>query len=225
MEPVSSFWSRAWETVTRRKALTVALAVAGVIGFCLLVFAIKYNSARNGLVDRETTLNAQYLDNQNTLDAFLKTAHETFDLANIKTDKLDRVLTDAVKGRYEGDTTARPGSGQLFSAVFEAYPDLAALNVFDRVQTVVEAGRAEYKGVQSRLLDLLREYDSFRTRGVLHSWLVGVVGYPKLEARIGPDVKTGAAARERMYTLVLSSNTREAFKTGEQGPIDFDTGD
>ena len=196
-------------------------AAAAIVLLLVVILAGRWNGTRNALIDRETALNAQYLDNQNELDAFLKKAHETFNVADAKADRLDQILTDAVKGRYEGETGANPTGGAFFSAITEAYPDLQGLDTFDRVATVVEAGREAYKQKQTKLLDMLRDYDSYRKKGLLHSFLVGRVGYPTLEARIGTKVVTGAAAREQMYLIVTRDATSEAYNTGKQDPLDF----
>lgn len=195
----------------------------------LLLVVVVYSSL-NGInkagVDKETALNAQYLDNQNELGSFISTFYEQLGIADRKSDKLDQILSDAVKGRYEGETSAQPGQGQLFSAITEAYPDLTQnLSVYDRVLDTVSSGRAAYKNKQSKLLDMLRDYDRWRTRGIFHKQLVNMAGYPSdgLEARIGTKTVHGDAARDQMYLIVLPSQAAEAYQTGTLEPLTIPT--
>ena len=192
----------------------------------ILVIVVVVFSTFNGIqkegVDKETALNAQYLDNQNELGSFISTFYEQLGIADRKSDKLNAILTEAVKGRYEGETSAQPGQGQLFSAITEAYPDLTQnLSVYDKVLDTVSSGRAAYKNKQTKLLDMLRSYDRWRNRGILHKMLVNTAGYPSdgLEARIGTKVVKGDAARDQMYLIVLPSDAAEAYTTGTMEPM------
>jgi hypothetical protein len=198
--------------------------IAGAVAVALLLCGIATYNYFNGLqqtgVDYETQLNAQYLDNQNELSAYKSTIYEQAGIANLKSDKLDQILLDAVKGRYEGKTSAQPGQGQLFSAITEAYPDLD-LKVYDKIVDQISAGRERYKNKQTKLLDLLRGYDKWRSTGIIQSRLISAAGFPSnsLEARIGTSVKHGMEARDQMYLIVLTSDTKKAYETGVDDPI------
>lgn len=206
----------------------VALILAGFFGVVLLLGAItyaKFNSINNKAVDLETQLSAQYLDNQNYLSAFISGFYEQFDVAEAKADKLNVILADAVKGRYEEGSTAQPVGGQFISAVVESYPDLSGLDSYDKVIDYVAAGREGYRQQQSKLLDMLRSFDRWRETGLIHRQLVKVAGVPddRLRAQIGDDVVTGQAALDRMYTIVLASEAKQAYETGELAPLTRDT--
>jgi len=197
------------------------IPLVAVLVIVVVVFS-TFNGVQKEGVDKETALNAQYLDNQNELGAFISTFYEQLGIADRKSDKLNQILTEAVKGRYEGETSAQPGQGQLFSAISEAYPDLTQnLSVYDKVLDTVSSGRQSYKNKQSKLLDMLRSYDRWRTRGILHKALVGMAGYPSdgLEARIGTKVVHGKDARDQMYLIVLPSDAAEAYTTGTMEPM------
>lgn len=49
----------------------------------------------------ERQLNAQYLSNQNYLSTYIAGFYEQSNVLSAQSDQLDRILTDAVKGRYE----------------------------------------------------------------------------------------------------------------------------
>lgn len=194
------------------------VAAAAIGGFMMYGFI---NSLRSESVAREYALNAQYLSNQNYLSAYISGFYEQLGVAKAKSDKLDQILTDAVKGRYE-DSGGFKANGAFFSAIVEAYPDLAGLNVYDKIVDYVASQREGYRGIQDKLLDMLRSYDTWRQDGLIQSKIVsGILGIPseRLEARIGTDVKRGLEARERMYTIVLASQAKKAYETGTLEPL------
>lgn len=199
------------------------IITAAVIGTLILGALGLYNYA-NGLqqegVARETELNAQYLDNQNELSAYISKFYETIGVANLKSDKMDQILLDAVKGRYEGHTSAQPGQGQLFSAIQEAYPNVD-LSIYDRILDQINSGRDAYKQKQSKLLDMLRSYDKWRESGLVQSRIIAMMGVPseRLEARIGTTVKRGRDARDQMYLIVLTKSTTDAYQSGQLDPL------
>ena len=202
------------------KGLIIGGAVVGLILIVILSFVGCASSAKSAGVRMETSLNAQYLDNQNELSTYTSTFYETIGVANLKSDKMDKILTDAVKGRYEGHTSAQPGQGQLFSAINEAYPNLD-LKVYDKIVDFIKSGRETYKQKQSKLLDMLRAYDTWRNEGLIRPSLIRMLGFPSqnLEARIGTTVKRGEEARNQMYLIVLTDSTVDAYQTGRQNPL------
>lgn len=190
------------------------MAIAGVYGYV--------DAERNAGIGMETQLNAQYLDNQNELSAYISSVYEQIGVAKLKSEKMNQILTDAVKGRYEGEN-GKMGYGKgtpFFSAIVEAYPNLD-LTIFDKIATFVAAGREAYKNKQTKLLDQLRAYDRWRQEGLIHSQVVRVIGFPSdaLEARVGTTVYRGKEAREKMYLIVLASDAKKAYETGTMEPL------
>ncbi len=196
-----------------------AIAVAFI--FVSVSIYSTFNTIQQEGVDQETALTAQYLDNQNELSAYVSGFYEQIGIANLKSDKMDQILLDAVKGRYDGKTSAQPGQGQLFSAIKEAYPDLNGLNIYDKIVDYVRAGRESYKQKQSKLLDMLRAYDRWRQSGIIHSKLVVLTGFPShaLRAQIGVNATFGEQALSQMYVIVLTSDAIKAYQTGVQDPL------
>lgn len=199
--------------------VVVLLFIGVIVGFS------SYNGTRNHLVDDETRLNAQYQSNQVTLDKFHKKITEEFGLVSSKTAAVNTVLDGAVEGRYNGSLqAATPGTGQskdLISALVEAYPTLDWANVYDKLVTEISAGRDEFANQQKALLDMIRPYDQFRQRGVLHHQFVKWIGYPDLQARIGTTVFTGKKAYDQMKLMVTSGEVNQDFTSGTENPLNL----
>lgn len=198
-------------------ALLVALTGTG------LALYNYVNVARNELVAYEAQLTAQYLANQNYLSAYTSGFYEKLGVTKLQSEKLNQILLDAVKGRY--DKGGFKIGSSFFTVIREAYPEqsLAGLmKSFDKVSDYVSAGREGYRATQDKFLDQLRAYERYRETDLVRSWVVAnVLGAPteRLEARIGEKVYRGKEAREKMYTIVLTSDTRKAYETGTMEPL------
>ena len=197
----------------------IVFAVILAVGFSLYGYI---NSTRSTAVQLENGLNAQYLANQNELSSYQAGFYEQLGVANLKSDKMDKIISDAVKGRYDGKMAPGTG-GAFFSAISEAYPEIGtSLDIYDKIVDYVAAKREAYKQAQNKLLDMLRTYDTWRQDGLLRSFVVAnVLGVPsdRLEARIGTDVKRGAEARDRMFLIVITEDARDAYQTGTDKPL------
>lgn len=202
-----------------------ALVALGVVLGVILLFSLglygKFNGINNTAVDKETALSAQYQDNQNELSSYVSGFYEQTGLVAAKSAQMDKILTDAVKGRYDKGSTAAPVGGQLISAMIEAYPDLSGLDSYDKIMTYVQSGREAYKQKQSKLLDMLREFDKWRNTGLLNKHFISWAGVPdkNLRATIGSKSVFGAKAEKQMYLIVLAPQAKAAYTTGEQAPL------
>ena len=78
----------------------VLVVLAAIIGSGL-VFYGYINGLRSESVKREAQLSAQYQSNQNYLSTYISGFYEQIGVANLKSEKMDQILSDAVKGRYE----------------------------------------------------------------------------------------------------------------------------
>lgn len=202
------------------KGKLTPLILGGIVGAILVIGAILFtvnNGVKNEGNKREASLNAQFMVNQNTLSDCIVKIRETAGVASAKADKLDEILTEAVKGRYIDGSSAEVGRGQLFSAIQEAYPDLQPVgNLYDRVYDTIIGCRTDYKGSQDKLVSMLNSYDTWRTG----SWTVRNFGgeYPSenLVARINRKASLkGKDAYEKMSQLVVVKDASEAYNSGE----------
>jgi hypothetical protein len=198
------------------------LSTAGVVLLIFIVFFASLNSTQKTMVAKEQKLSAKYTDNQNVLSAYRATIKEALGVANTSTAAQDKIIEDAIKGRYDGATGANPIGGAAFSAIIEAYPNVNVAT-YEKVQTAVFAGREAFKNQQTALLELLRDYNTWRNAGFIHRVMVSMVGAPSsnLEAAIGTDVVTGQAAMARMKLIVITADTKDAFNSGEDTPLDL----
>lgn len=204
----------------------MALISIGVVLVLIVIGAVSLfagiNSNQRQGVQLETALSAQYLDNQNELSSYVSTVDETLGVADRASAKADAIIADAVKGRYVNGSNAKPVGGSVFSAISEAYPNIKFTTaLYAKVQDAIIAGRQGYKDKQSKLLDMLRNYDSWRNSGLFHSMLVKWAGIPSsnLRAQIGNDIVTGPSAEDRMYRIVLASQALNSYETGKMQPI------
>lgn len=185
------------------------------------------NSVRNEGLDWETRLSAQYLDNQNYLSSYISGFYEQVGVAQAQGDVLNRILTDAVKGRYDGEGGFAVNS-PLFAAIVEAYPEASLAELmanWGKIQDYITAGREGYRNQQSKLLDMLRGYDLWATQGYVRSYLVLVMGFPSemLRAQVGEMVFTGESALQKMYQIVLTSQALDAYQSGTMDPLTVPT--
>ena len=214
-----------WWTGKNRTTKILLVAAVGVllIGCCLLVSVYGYvNNIWNEGVAQERQLTAQYLDNQNELSAYISGFYELVGVAQAEGEVLDQILLDAVKGRY--DEAGFAVDSPLFAAIAEAYPEAGVAELmanWGKVQDYISAGREAYKAKQSKLLDQLRVYDTWRQTGLIRRSIVQILGFPSqnLEARVGQLALTGEMARIKMYQIVLTSEAIEAYETGVMDPL------
>ena len=203
----------------------VIIAAIAAVGFSLYGFFNSLNSQR---VQYETSLTASYQKNQTELDTYVKQIKEAVGIANLKSDKLDQVLRNAVSGRY-GDSNAvgnRQGQGgAFFSAIVEAYPDIRGqLDLYDRIAERVFSGREAFKQKQNALLGEVQAYEVWMNDGLVQSIMIKrVIGAPTdlLQARIGTKVLRGQAALDQIRLVVTSKGTNESFESGQEEAIDF----
>jgi len=213
-------------TFATKYKVGIVIVIVSMFLFVVVLLGSIYSYV-NGLysasVSYETQLNVQYLSNQNYLSAYISGFYEKLELVKFQSEKLNQVLLDAVKGRY--DKGGFKVGSSFFTVIREAYPEqsLAGLmKSFDKVNNYISAGREGYRAVQDKLLDQLRAYDKWRESGIVQRLIVGdVLGVPseRLEARIGANVYKGKVARDKMYTLVLASDARKAYETGTMEPL------
>lgn len=205
---------------------THAILAAVVVTLLVIVISIasSFSSIKKEGVDRETALTSQYLDNQNELSKYISGFYEQLGVADRKSEQLNTILVEAIKGRYEGNTSAQPGQGQLFSAIAEAYPELTQLDVYDKVVDYIASNRESYATKQTKLLDMLSRYDNWRNTGLLHEPMVSMMGFPSdtLRAQIGNDITRGEDALDQMYRIVTTEQGSEAYRSGTMDPLTVD---
>ena len=199
-----------------------------IIVFVLLVIAIVLasffgyvNGTRNDGIAKEAALTAQYSSNQVTLATYINQFDESLSISDRAANKVNDIILNAVQGRYK-DTSATPGSGGLFSAIQEAYPNLTATTAsYSKVQDLVESGRNSFKDDQNTLLDRIRDYNTWRKSGLIRSAVVNSLGFPSddLVAKTGNETLHGQAALDKMSTVITNAGSLQAYQSGQSGPL------
>lgn len=209
---------------TAKKLIIAAIALilaASIIGGSIYH---SFNTTNTAGVSQEADLVAQYKDNQNELGAYINKFNESLGIADRSSTKLNAIILDAVKGRYDNDSSLKPGTGgAMFSAIQEAYPDLTATTQsYAKVQDLVVDGRDAYKNKQSKLLDMLAAYDKWQNTGLIRKHIVQSLGFPSKNLRVTDSkgqIFTGQAALDKMGDIVLPSQARDAYDSGVSNPL------
>lgn len=211
-----------------RRLITTLVSVFVAIIFIFSIFG-WVNGMQKASVEREVRLSRQYESLKTGLDAFLSTAREQAGVTKAQSANFDKIMLDAVQGRYQGKegqpTAAQPGTGTLFSAILEAYPNLDTLNSsYSRILDTISSGRTAFSNSQQKLQDQLREYDQWRKSGIVHSWAVAhLVGVPTSNLVVfnGTTPKHGQAAYDVMIHVITSGLTQKSFDSGKLDAQDF----
>lgn len=196
-------------------ALTVLIGLFSLIG--------TYTSVRNEGRSQELALTRQFKATQTQYGQFRTSVYDQLSIAREKRDALDKILVDAVSGRYDKKTGNNEIDRQaVFSAIKEAYPELSGLDIYDKIIVQIQAGREAFARNQEQLQDMIRSYDQWRTTGsLLHPWFVEQLGFPSdlLEARIGDKVYRGTDAYDKMSRAIVGSDTSAIFESGTDKPL------
>lgn len=203
-------------------AFIVTVVLVAVVG---LIIFLTDNSVTNDGNRREAGLNAQYLDNQNILSDCTLKIREMANVSKAQSDAFMKAMEDTVKGRYDGREADDPG--KMFSVIVEDYPELDGLTkAYERVHDTIMSCRTDYTKIQTKLLDMLREYEVWRT-GTLKVRMFGSGQFPSqnLVAQIGSDrSRKGQEALDQMHTIVTVEDAREATESGNIEPeMSFNT--
>lgn len=155
------------------KAITGLCVLGGLVAVALVLVG-SYVSAYNYGNEAEKSLTALLNDNKQILGQYSNKVVEIAQVPEMKKNDLVEVTEAAMQGRYGED-----GSGAMFQWIQENYPGAVTDTLYQQLQQVMEAGRNEFQGAQTRLLDHKRTYETnlgYLWRG---TWL-SIAGYPKI---------------------------------------------
>jgi hypothetical protein len=173
----------------------------GIIVFFVLTglgFASCAVSVHNTCVTQEAGIQAQYDQDQNNYDNFIKTVKESAQIPEMYTDDLVKVAKAAIGSRYGAD-----GSKALFQFIKEHNPNVDSA-IYTKIQQQIESGHLNFEQNQKMLLDKKRVYQT--TLGTWpNSMFAGAMGFPKIDLS--------------KFGIVTSEETAKAFATGKAPPM------
>lgn len=166
------------------------MAVMGMLvgGHCYEVYAT--------CVAQEVGIEAQFKQNQNSYDSYVKTLLETA--------KVSKEYANTVKQMFAEVVAGRKTSGELVRSIQEANPNLDP-SLYIQVQRVIEVGRKDFASSQTALLDKKRVYETY-IRMQPTAAIAGLFGYPKIDLS--------------KYDILISGRTATAFETLRDDDVD-----
>ncbi len=199
--------------------------IGGGIALALLIAIVSaintYTTVRNEGRSRETALTHKYNSMQASYGQWRLGVIDQLGIAREKSEAMDKILTNAIEGRYNKKGAPDVDSGKLFSAIKEAYPDLSGLDIYDRILVYVQQGRERFTQEQGQMQTMIQEYNTWRSTGsFLHPTFAGWL-FPSdmLKAQIGNTTYTGEEALEKMARPIVGSDTTQIFDTGTDVPV------
>lgn len=199
----------------------IYIAIAAVVALVALVVVLTFTvfipqSVKSNGNKKEADLSASYANGAVYLSKCVVKTKQAADVATAQTAALDKVLKDAVAGRY-GIGGNNMDKGKLFSAIVEAYPNVNGLSkTFDHVMTVIVGCQDDFGNYQSVVQDKVRDFNSWRTG----SWLTRsyAADFPNenMYVRLPGVNLVGAAAYDKIQQPIVDATTSSTYKTGEQ---------
>lgn len=191
--------------------------VAGVLVLGVLGFYQYAKSIRNTALGWETDLNKTVRIEVSERATYETSIVEQLGLSSLKAEKMKEIIRAAMEGRY-GDN---PNQGQaLLQAIAEAYPGTEGLNLYDKIQPNISAGREAIRNKQNLRIEKAQAYNYWRKEGLIRAWVLSGV-YPSrdLHFQIGNVDYYGADALGKMAEPISTADVNESFKTGIEKPI------
>lgn len=157
-------------------------------------------STQNDFVAQEASLEAQYMQNQNSYASYFNKVKEIAQVQKTYTNDLERLYKDAISARYGNE-----GTKALVEFIQENNPNLDA-SMYKQLMQVIEAGRNDFAADQKMLLDQRRVYVT-ELNSFPSSAIAKFLGFPRIDLK--------------KFDPVTNAETKEAFSTKSARPIDI----
>lgn len=173
----------------------IILAVLVFVGFAVVGYVVSTANYANRI---EQQLKAAQTDNKNILANYGQKVIEAAQVPGMYADDVARVTREAIEGRY-GDK----GSQAVFQWIQEQNPTIDS-QLYVKIQQIIEGGRKDFEIGQRRQIDIRRQYETSLGE-IPRGWVMGMVGYPKLNLSD--------------FDIVSTDRADEAFRTKKEAPI------
>jgi hypothetical protein len=199
------------------KGLIITLVVVGglfLAGLSMYGYAV---SIRNQALGWETELNSVIRIEVSERATYENTFYEQTGLANLKSQKMDEIISNALEGRY-GDN---PNQGQaLLQAIAEAYPDTSGLSIYDKILPTISAGREAIRNKQNLRIEKAQAYNYWRKEGIFRAWVLSGI-YPSrdLQFTVAGTKYYAEQALEKMSEPISTVSVNKSFETGVEAPL------
>lgn len=180
---------------TLAKIVIAVVAVVLVVGLVSCGTVMSFN---NECVDLETQIKAQYDKNQAVYDTAWKTIKETANVADAHSDKLREIVVASIQGRYANDQNV------LFKAISESNGATLPVDLYKKVQQIIESSRQQFLANQTELISKKQTYEK-HLRTFPNTIYAGILGYPRIKLED--------------YGIVTSDKTEAAFKSKKDEAI------
>lgn len=172
--------------------------IAALVAIVFVFFGAMIGMYWVGVVNTEVELRNQYeakIDaNKAVHDAMWKTIQQVAQVPSKYAEDFAGIYQPLMEARYGS------GDGSLMKWIQERNPQFDA-SLYAKVQTVVEAKRAEFKTVQIAARDIKREHDNLRERIPSRIFIGGTEPLPVI--------------------MITSTQTEETFEKGVDDNVDL----
>ena len=171
----------------------VAVVAVLILGASMALWGVGVNNTEIEL--REQAV-AQEKDNQNIYDKTWKVIKQKAQITDKYAKDFKDIYATLMNERYEGDE----GDNPTFKWIHEQNPAFS-VDMYKELGDSIEANRAEFARVQSRLIDIKREHDVLRKRF--------------------PSKLIVGDREELVVTIVTSDKTDDVFKAGKDNDVEL----
>lgn len=176
-------------------AVFITLGImAALAGLAIMVF-VSANNTANAF---DQKVKYEHENNKNILANYGTKVLEIAQVPDMARDDIIKVADAAMKGRYGAD-----GSKAVFQAIQEHNPSVDP-GLYQKLAQVIESGRNEFQGSQTKLLDIKRSYET-ALGSFPQGFIMKALGYPKVPLDT--------------YNIVTSDRAEKAFETGREAPL------
>lgn len=178
-----------------KKGKSIGLILGVSVVACVAIASINVFSVRSTCIDLKESIEQQYQANQSNYDSMVKSAKEMVQVTDMYAEDFEKIYSDLIAGRNQ-DT------GLLFKVVQESNPNLDS-TVYTTLQRELSANRKTFDNNQQKLLDRVREYNSFVQKKFISATIL--------------NEKTIDSSK----LIVTSTSTQDAFNSGVADEINL----